>query len=90
MNLRKYLRRILILSSICLFAREANAADITTFSDVNVLADRVTENADAGVSVGVTVEAVGVAGAGMTYTMDDDASGRFTVNPTTGIVTTTG
>ena len=90
MNLRKYLRRILILSSICLFAREANAADITTFSDVNVLADRVTENADAGVSVGVTVKAVGVAGAGMTYTMDDDASGRFTVNPTTGIVTTTG
>ncbi|WP_374367187.1 calcium-binding protein [Dongia sp.] len=56
--------------------------------DANVASNRVIENAATGTVVGITALATDPdAGDTLTYSLSDDAAGRFQINPTTGIVT---
>ncbi|MEO0529845.1 MAG: cadherin domain-containing protein, partial [Planctomycetota bacterium] len=63
-----------------------NAISATT--DTDTVANAVAENASNGTVVGVTALATDAdAGATVTYALADDANGRFTIDPTTGVVT---
>ena len=63
--------------------------DVTATLDVDVAPDQVNENALIGTAVGVTVVAsdADATNHGVTYFLDDDDSGRFAVDPVTGVVT---
>ena len=63
-----------------------NAAPATPV-DVNPTADAVAEDAAAGSPVGITASAVDSDGDLVTYTLSDDAGGRFAIDPATGVVT---
>ncbi|SEI16964.1 T1SS-143 domain-containing protein/type I secretion C-terminal target domain (VC_A0849 subclass) [Rhizobium tibeticum] len=56
-------------------------------SDGSGLADAVAEGAATGTLVGITATATDVDGDTVTYSLDDNAGGRFTINSTTGVVT---
>jgi len=61
---------------------------IGSINDSNASADQVAENAANGTVVGVTAAATDPdVGDSVTYTLTDDAGGRFAINVTTGIVT---
>jgi len=64
----------------------ANAAP-TTPTDSNPGATTVSEGAANGDEVGLTVGATDVNGGALTYSLLDNAGGRFTINATTGVVT---
>ncbi len=55
--------------------------------DSNGAADLVNENAATGTSTGVTASAVSPTGAALTYSLVDNAGGRFQINATTGAIT---
>jgi hypothetical protein len=56
--------------------------------DVNVGANQVAENAANGTTVGITVSSTDPdSGHTVTYSLTDDAGGRFTIDPNTGVVT---
>lgn len=58
-------------------------------TDADGANNEVSENAAIGVVVGVTASATDPDGLdGVTYSLDDDAGGRFVINATTGVVTT--
>src|SRR5687767_7455856 len=59
----------------------------TTPVDANPALDAVPEAAAAGTAVGVTASSTDPAGTAVTYSLADDAGGRFAVNATTGVVT---
>ncbi len=63
--------------------------DVTTPSDVNAVINSVAENAATGTVVGVTAFAIDADGTNneVSYSLDDDASGRFAIDSTTGVVT---
>ncbi len=63
--------------------------DIGAISDVDVAANAVIENASVGTTVGLTASASDADGSNntVTYTLDDDAGGRFTIDGSTGVVT---
>ncbi len=63
--------------------------DVGAVSDSDVGANTVAENAVAGTAVGMTTVAADVDATNNTisYSLDDDAGGRFTVNSVTGVVT---
>ena len=59
-----------------------------TITDANSAANQVNENATNGTTVGLTVLGVdGDAGTTVTYSLADNAGGRFAINATTGVVT---
>ncbi|MEM7220843.1 MAG: cadherin domain-containing protein [Pseudomonadota bacterium] len=59
--------------------------------DSDAAADAVTENAVSGTTVGITVSSDDFdAGDIIAYSLDDDAGGRFTIDPLSGIVTLSG
>jgi hypothetical protein len=58
--------------------------------DVNAAADEIVEGAAIGSVVGVTASASDPEGVAITYDLTDSAGGRFTINPTTGVVTLAG
>jgi hypothetical protein len=65
--------------------------DVSAISDVDAEPDYVLENAPIGTLVGITAFAQDQdATATVTYTLDDDADGRFAIHPTTGVVTLAG
>jgi uncharacterized delta-60 repeat protein/CSLREA domain-containing protein len=62
--------------------------DLGAVGDTDAAADVVSESATNGALVGVTARAVDAdATATVTYTLDDDAGGRFAIDATTGVVT---
>jgi hypothetical protein len=56
-------------------------------SDVNAAANAVAENAANGTAVGLTAQVSDPEGDTVTYSLSDDAGGRFAIDPNTGIVT---
>ncbi len=62
-----------------------NAVGAITDSDVTV--DLVSENAASGVAVGITGLATDADGDIVTYSLSDDAGGRFNINSSTGVIT---
>jgi protocadherin Fat 4 len=66
--------------------------DVTAVSDSNAAANAVTENAAIGTTVGITAFASDgdATNSGVTYSLTDDAGGRFAIDPTTGVVTVAG
>ena len=76
-----------------------NVADVTSgdtdnavgaISDSDTSANQVSENANVGDSVGVTALATDADGDAVTYSLDDDAGGMFTIDTNTGEVTVAG
>ena len=76
-----------------------NVADVTSgdtdnavggVSDSDASANQVSENANVGDSVGVTALATDADGDAVTYSLDDDAGGMFTIDANTGEVTVAG
>src|SRR4029450_10120171 len=63
--------------------------DVGAVSDGNAAANSVAENAANGTVVGVTALAndADATGNGVTYSLTDNAGGRFAINATTGVVT---
>ena len=69
---------------------DANEGVVSPLSDSDAAADGVDENA-AGTGVGITAFASDPDGIdAVSYSLDDDAGGRFTIDSNTGVVTTTG
>ncbi|MFY9477244.1 MAG: cadherin domain-containing protein [Aquabacterium sp.] len=68
---------------------DVNEYDVGAVSDIDATPDQVAENATNGSTVGITARAVDADGTNntVTYTLSDDAGGRFTINATTGVVT---
>ncbi len=70
---------------------DVNEFAISAVSDSDAGSDHVAENASAGTTVGITGHAVDLDGtASVTYSLDDDAGGRFTIDANTGVVTVAG
>ncbi len=70
---------------------DVNEAAITAISDSNAANNYVLENRANGSLVGITAAASDADGtATITYSLDDDAGGRFTIDPTTGVVSVAG
>ena len=76
-----------------------NVADVTdgdtdnavgAVSDSDTAASQVSENANVGDTVGVTALATDADGDTVTYSLDDDAGGLFTIDANTGEVTVAG
>ncbi|MFN9911746.1 MAG: cadherin repeat domain-containing protein, partial [Pirellulaceae bacterium] len=63
--------------------------DVGTVTDSNATSNSVAENAANGTAVGVTASASDADATNntITYSLDDNAGGRFTINSSTGIVT---
>jgi hypothetical protein len=56
-------------------------------TDVNPAANTVPENSATGTSVGITASATDPDGTTLTYSLTNDAGGRFAINASTGVVT---
>ena len=70
---------------------DVNEGAVGAISDTDATADEVDENAVAGTTVGVTANAVDPDGADtVTYSLDDDAGGLFTIDANNGVVTVDG
>jgi hypothetical protein len=54
--------------------------------DADTADNTVAESAATGMTVGVTASSVDTPTSGITYTLTDDAGGRFAINPSTGVV----
>ena len=63
-----------------------NAAPSTP-TDSDAATNSVVEGAAIGTTVGITASAIGVNGGTITYSLIDDAGGRFAIDPNTGMVT---
>ncbi len=62
--------------------------DVGTISDINAAADTVAEDAVVGTAVGVTALATDDdVTDGVTYSLSDNAGGRFAINASTGVIT---
>jgi hypothetical protein len=59
----------------------------STPTDTNAAANSIAENAVNGTAVGITANAIDPEGSTVTYSLTDNAGGRFTINASTGIVT---
>ena len=68
---------------------EVDEFDVGPLSDVNAAVNSVTENAGSGTVVGITANAVDADGTNntITYTLSDNAGGRFAIDSSTGVVT---
>ena len=70
---------------------DVNESGIGVISDVDAAADTVLENAANGTTVGVTAFADDPDGTDtVSYSLDDNADGRFAIHATTGVVTVAG
>ena len=65
----------------------SNAAPVTPFDFDGTSPNNVTEQAASGTAVGLTVLAFDPAGGLVTYSLSDNAGGRFSIDSDTGIVT---
>ena len=62
-------------------------ASLTTPTDANVTGNTVAEGAANGTAVGLTALATNTSGQPVSYTLTENAGGRFAINSTTGVVT---
>ncbi len=70
---------------------DVNESAISAISDSNAGTDTVLENAAVGTVVGITALATDADGTDtVTYSLDDNAGGRFTIDAVTGVVTVAG
>ena len=70
---------------------DVNETGVTAISDTDATADFVLENAANGTAVGITAFADDVDGSDtISYSLDDTAGGRFSIDNNTGIVTVAG
>ena len=70
---------------------DVNESGITAISDTDGAADYVLENSANGTAVGLTAFADDPDGTDtVSYSLDDDAGGRFAIHATTGVVTVAG
>lgn len=70
---------------------DANEVGITAISDTNGIEDQVAENSAIGTSVGITAFADDADGTDtVSYSLDDDAGGRFAIDANSGVVTVAG
>ena len=70
---------------------DVNESGITAISDTDAAADYVLENAANGTTVGLTAFADDPDGTDtVSYSLDDNAGGRFAIHATTGVVTVAG
>ncbi len=78
--------------SFAIAVTDVDEFDVTPVSDTNAAANAVTENATVGTTVGITAFASDgdATNSGVTYSLTDDAGGRFAINSTTGVVTVAG
>ncbi len=78
--------------SYTITVNDADEFDVTPISDTNAAANAVTENATVGTTVGITAFASDgdATTNGITYSLTDNAGGRFAINATTGVVTVAG
>jgi len=63
---------------------------IPPITDSNGGANQVANGAPTGASTGITAFAADPGGGTVTYSLTDDGGGRFTIDPNTGVVTTSG
>lgn len=75
--------------AISVTVTDVDEFDVGAVSDTNGAANSVNENATNGTSVGVTAAASDgdATTNAITYTLDDDAGGRFAINASSGVVT---
>jgi VCBS repeat-containing protein len=75
--------------SFTIAINDVDESSITPVSDVNVGPNEVTENATNGTLVGITAFASDADSTtnGITYSLDNNAGGRFTIDAVTGVVT---
>ena len=77
--------------SFTIAVTDVNESGITAISDTDGAADYVLENAANGTAVGLTAFADDPDGTDtVSYTLDDNAGGRFAIHATTGVVTVAG
>ena len=77
--------------SFSIAVTDVNESGITAISDTDGASDYVLENAANGTAVGLTAFADDPDGTDtVSYTLDDDADGRFAIHATTGVVTVAG
>jgi hypothetical protein len=68
---------------------DVNEFSVAAITDSNLAPDAVNENSPVGTRVGITATSVDADGTNntITYSLDDNAGGRFAIDATTGIVT---
>jgi len=68
---------------------DVNEFDVGAVTDANATANSIAENSANGAAVGITASAADADGSNntITYSLDDTAGGRFTINSSTGVVT---
>ena len=77
--------------SFSIAVTDVNESGITAISDTDGTADHVPENAVNGTAVGLTAFADDPDGTDtVSYTLDDNAGGRFAIHASTGVVTVAG
>ena len=77
--------------AVSLAVSNLNDNPVTAVSDSNVATNTVAENAAVGTVVGLTASANDAdIGAVVTYSLSNDAGGKFAINSTTGVVTVAG
>ncbi len=77
--------------SFTISVTDVNEAGVGPISDTDGAADYVLENVANGTTVGLTANAIDPDGTdSVSYSLDDDASGRFTIDSNTGVVTVNG
>ncbi|MGM9491342.1 beta strand repeat-containing protein [Ideonella sp. YS5] len=78
--------------AIAVTVNDVNEFAVTTPSDTNAAADAIDENSAVGTVVGVTAHASDADATTnvVTYSLSDDAGGRFAIDATTGVVTVAG
>ena len=70
---------------------DVNEGSVSAVVDSDSAADTVAENSVIGITVGVTAVATDPDGTDVvTYSLTDDAGGRFAINPNTGVMTVAG
>ncbi len=75
--------------SFTILLSDVDEFDVGLVTDSDPSSDRVNENAANGTLVGITASAVDgdATNNGITFSLDDDAGGRFTIDSTSGVVT---
>ena len=80
------------VQTLTITVADVDEAETSPLLDADAAADNVDENAAGGTTVGLTLSAFDADGTNnvITYSLDDDAGGRFTVDGNTGVVTVNG
>ncbi|MBY0362246.1 MAG: cadherin domain-containing protein [Phreatobacter sp.] len=78
--------------SYTITVNDVDEFDVTSITDSNGAANAVNENAAIGTTVGITAFAsdADATNSAVTYSLTDNAGGRFAINATTGVVTVAG